>query len=110
MFKSVMLFFQVMFLFSLSATAYAANGTVRITGIIPDYMPDQIRIKVDADIGTCTAGSWLDRFGRGVDENTKRENNKLTYSTLLAAMLAGTTVNLYLNDSNCQIDNIQVIN
>jgi len=52
----------------------------------------------------------LDRFGRGADENTKRENNKLTYSTLLAAMLAGTTVNLYLNDSNCQIDNIQVIN
>ncbi len=57
MFKSVMLFFQVMFLFSLSATAYAANGTVRITGIIPDYMPDQIRIKVDADIGTCATGS-----------------------------------------------------
>lgn len=88
--------------------AYAANALVQIKMIIPDYMPDQIRFSTDTDIGSCVSGVWLDRFGTGSDENTKRESNKIVYSTLLAALMSGKKVNVYVNESNCQVTNLQL--
>jgi len=93
---------------SVGNVVYAANATVKINAIIPDYMPDQIRFTVDANIGGCVSGTWLDRFGSGTDESTKRENNKIAYSTLLAALMAGKRVNVFVDESTCQVTNLQL--
>ena len=89
---------------------YAASASVQINTIIPDYMPDQIRFKTDSAIGGCAGGTWLDRFGRGSDQDTKRENNKIAYSSLLAALISGKKVVVYVNETNCQVDNLQFTN
>ncbi len=110
MYKFIRSITVVVFLLTSTSQAYAANKSVNIKGLIPDYMPDQIKFNVDQAIGSCVAGSWLNRFGRGDDEIAKRENNKITYATLLSAFMANKKVNVYVDESNCQVTNIQLIN
>ena len=100
----------LLFIVSPASQAHAASASVKIKTIVADYMPDQIRFQADGDIGSCNEGQWLDRFGNGSDEVTKRENNKIVYSSLLAALMSGNKVNIYVSDTSCQVENLQFSN
>lgn len=93
-----------------SSFGHAASASVQLVAIIPDYMPDQIRFQVNSDIGSCASGVWLDRFGVGSNQDTKRQNNTVAYSSLLAALMSGKTVIVYVDESNCHVENLQFVN
>ena len=97
-------------LISISTNSLSASAYVKVETLIADYMPDQIRFNVDSNIGTCNSGTWLDRFGNGSDQETKRENNKATYSSLLSYLISGKKVKVYVDESNCQVSNLQFSN
>ena len=96
----------------ISSSAFSADwsGSVKITKVIVDYMPDMLRFNVDTSLGNCSAGTWLDHKGKGSDQATKRENLKVVYSATLAALMSGTTVWVNGINAGCEIDNMQFSN
>ncbi|MCL1124755.1 hypothetical protein [Shewanella surugensis] len=66
----------------------------KITVLEPSYMPLSIAFHMDSGNATCPAGTQL-RWSK-----TDTENNKVVYSTLLAAQMSGRKVKFYLSDDD----------
>ncbi len=79
------------------------GGGGHITLVEGTYMPNQITFQTDANLGSCTAGSWLTWEPKGTDTETKLANVDAVYTLLLAAKLSGEAVNLFGNNSGCQV-------
>ncbi len=90
----------------------------KITAVIPSYMPDLIRIRMDValddpGVGNCQAGSWINIYGRGADQEAKREYLKSHYSAVLMAMTAGMRVRVlgqHTSGGVCNIEDMQIFN
>ena len=66
----------------------------KVTYLEPTYMPGVIRFTVNGGNSNCPAGkaiTWA---------NANVENNKVVYSTLMAALMADKTVRIYANDGD----------
>jgi hypothetical protein len=70
----------------------------KVTYLEPTYMPSTIRFTISGGNSTCPAGKAI------TWSKTDIENNKITYSTLMAAFMANRSVRIYINDgdSSCK--------
>jgi hypothetical protein len=80
--------------------AFNSNALETITGKVTlveaTYMPGTITFNMDTGNSTCPKGTWL-------KWSKTDENNKVTYSTLLTALVSGNKINFYIkdNDTTC---------
>jgi hypothetical protein len=63
-----------------------------ITVLESTYMPTSISFQLDVGNAACPAGKWL--------KWTNTASMQATYSTMLAALLAGRKVNFFINDND----------
>ncbi len=87
--------------------AHSLEGFVgKISYLEPTYMPTAIRFTLDSGNTACPAGKAL----RWSKEDV--ENNKIVYSTMMAAMKAKQPIRVYINDgdSNCTIQYLHLLN
>ncbi|ACA85760.1 hypothetical protein Swoo_1472 [Shewanella woodyi ATCC 51908] len=86
--------------FNLLLLSFSVESLERITGYVkvlePTYMPNTISFSMSAGTASCPAGSWL-KWSKTED------NNKVAFSTLMAALMSGKKINLYFldNDTTC---------
>jgi len=76
-------------------------SSVHITAIEATYMPTAVLFAVDANAGSCGAGTWLKWNGIDADQATAQANNKAVYALLLASKLSGATVKVFGSNSGC---------
>lgn len=78
----------------------------KVTSIESTYLPGRIAFVLDSGSVSCPAGKVL------FWQKTDAENNKVVYSTILAAMLSNKTVQLVINDgdTNCVGQYIYILN
>ncbi len=76
----------------------AANALQVITGKVTTLestsMPTKITFTLDTGNTACPAGIWL------TWQKNDPENNKATYSLLMAALMSGKKVNFFINDND----------
>lgn len=78
-----------------SFNAHSLEGFIgKVTYLEPTYMPGAIRFTVSGGNSTCPLGTAIKWSKEDV------ENNKVVYSTLLAAFMAGKSVRIYINDND----------
>ena len=78
-------------------------SNVHVTAIEATYMPTAVLFTVDANAGSCAAGTWLKWNGIDADQATAQANNKAIYALLLASKLSGATVRLFGSNSGCLV-------
>jgi hypothetical protein len=83
------------FFLVLSTSSFALDGfNGKVNWLEPTYLPAVIKFTMDSGNSTCPAGTVL-RW-----QKPDVENNKLVYSTLMAAMLSGKRVRFHFNDGD----------
>ncbi len=83
----------VMLLACSSANAFQIlEGKVAV--LQPTYLPSLVSFQMTVGSSLCPSGAWLQWV------NASTDNNKAVYATLLAALTAGKTVRLYINDGD----------
>lgn len=80
------------------------EGKVQV--LEPTYLPGAVAFDMDAGNTACPAGKQLKW------QKPDPENNKATYSTLLAALVSGKRVRVYINDNdtNCIVHYLHLLN
>lgn len=78
-------------------------SSVHVTAIEATYMPTAVLFTIDANAGSCGAGSWLKWNTIDADQATAQANNKAIYALLLASKLSGSTVRLFGSNSGCLV-------
>lgn len=78
----------------------------KVTSIESTYLPGSMQFVLDGGSTSCPAGKVLKW------QKSDLENNKMVYSTILAAMLSGKTIQLVVNDNdtNCIGQYIYILN
>lgn len=66
----------------------------KVTLLEPTYLPNLVHFTMDSGSASCPTGTWLKWT------NADQNNNKAVYATLLAALTAGKTIRLYVNDGD----------
>lgn len=89
--------------------AHDATFTGKITMIEPTYMPEGIIFRSDGGAGSCQAGASLTWNVRGNTEAARIANSQAILSALMTAQVAGRTVGVYANSSNCSVEFIHFL-
>lgn len=78
----------------------------KVTSIEVTYMPGNLRFYLDAGNTACPAGKEMKW------QNSSAENNKIIYSTVLAAMTAGKKLHVVINDNDttCTVQYLYILN
>jgi len=88
----------------------SANALQKITGKVTSleatYMPAWMIFVMDVGNSTCPTGNMLKW------QKSDLDNNKIVYSTLLAALASGKRMEIFINDgdSTCLVQFIHIIN
>lgn len=66
----------------------------KVTYLEPTYMPTTIRFTMDSGNTACPAGKAIHWSKENID------NNKVVYSSMMAAMMANKSIRIYINDGD----------
>ncbi len=93
-----------LFLFADAATAVTVFEG-RVSTVEPTYLPAQVAFQMNTGSALCPGGAWL--WWRKTDP----DNNKTAYATLLAVLLAGKRIRVYLDDgdASCTVHHVHVL-
>ncbi len=83
-------------------------GGAAVTILEPSYMPGHIAFQIDKGSAACPSGTWLVYFGQGSTTETQQQNARVTYATLMSAMLSGKKVSIY-GANNCYTDHVHLL-
>lgn len=79
-----------------SANAAALESFLgKVTTLEPTYLPGAITFRLDSGNATCPKGTWL-KWAK------TEENNKIVYSTLMAALASGKRIRFHMNDNDTE--------
>jgi hypothetical protein len=96
-------------LISAPANAYDTSFFGKVTYIEPTYVPDGIIFHLDAGGGSCAAGSNLTWTVRGSTEASRIANAQAILSVLMTAKMSGSSIDVYVNNSDCSVQFLHVI-
>jgi hypothetical protein len=89
-----------------SIQSFAATTPIvgKVTMLESSYMPDGVVFFMDTGTTTCPAGSVIRWVPQRATAALNNENNKVVYSTLMAALASGKKIRFYVNDNDpmCQ--------
>jgi|TARA_B110000240_G_scaffold145738_1_gene161085 hypothetical protein len=90
--------FSVWVIFFSSGALSLENFVGKVTYLEPTYMPSSIRFTISGGNPTCPIGKAITWSKSDI------ENNKVIYSTLMAAFMANRSIRIYINDgdSSCR--------
>jgi hypothetical protein len=76
----------------------------KVTTLEPTYLPGAITFMLDSGNATCPKGTWL-KWAK------TEENNKIVYSTLMAALASGKRIRFHMNenDTECKGQYIHIV-
>lgn len=99
-------FFVLAVCFFCSSANAAQWIKAKVASIEVTYMPGSLRFYLDAGNTACPAGKEMKW------QNASAENNKIIYSTVLAAMMAGKKLHVVINDNdtNCVVQYLYILN
>lgn len=66
----------------------------KVTMLEASYLPAVVTFRMDSGSASCPAGNWLKW------QNNDPENNKVVYSTLMAALIAEKSIRFYIDDGD----------
>ena len=89
--------------------AYDWDVVAHVTQIEPVALPDRIFFAIDVSAGSCAAGPWLVFAAASTNTSNPVENVKGMYAGLLASLHAGTSVEVYGNNSGCTVSYIHFL-
>lgn len=92
------------------AYAYDWATTVNVTVIEASYVPTSVDFQVNAAVGTCASGAWLNWTVRGSDEATQIANVQAIYALLLTAKASGKQVFIAGTNSGCTVQFMYLLN
>ncbi len=88
-------------------SAYSLESFVgKVTYLEPTYMPTSIRFSMDGGNVACPAGKAV------IWSREDAENNKIVYSSIMAAMMAKKSIRIYINDgdTSCKAQYLHLLN
>lgn len=88
-----------------SYTVALEDFTGKVTYLEPTYMPSTVRFTISGGNTNCPAGKAI------TWSKSDTENNKIVYSTIMAAMMAKKSLRIYINngDSECKAQFIHLL-
>ena len=96
---------------ALPLTSFASDWDVfaHVTEIEASYVPNNLVFAIDQMAGTCPSGPWLFFNGTAASNNLPA-NITAMYAGLLAAMQAGTLVEVTGNNAGCLVTDVHFLN
>jgi hypothetical protein len=89
-----------------SAEDWSIQGT--LTRLEPTFH-DRLHLRIDANAGSCGAGTWLFFYGAGTTAAEKQASLKAVYAGLLASLYAGTTIEISGVNQGCVIERVHLL-
>ncbi|WP_020405337.1 hypothetical protein [Hahella ganghwensis] len=89
-------------LFSLPMLSNALEEiTGKVTLVESSYMPGRVTFAMDKGSSSCPAGGWM-------TWKKDSENNKAVHATLMAALMSGKKIRLYVGDGDTSCNGMHI--